>query len=389
MKSVFVIIGLAFVFTANAQSSFYTPWIGRSTGKLPALAYGLGEDRLGGAKLGYIDSNIALRVMDTIKGMYLVQLSKFHQAFIEQQYVRKDSLNRLKPWYVTGSISAKGDSATDNVAVVMEEKLPYKSWMEINPSKIIVDIYGVQSNTNWITQLQTLKEVKQVYYQQTEDDVFRVTIELKHQQHWGYSIGYAGKALVVKVRRQPVKTDLRSLRIAIDAGHGGTNTGASGIKTNASEKVYTLRFAKALQKHLKLKGVKNIIMTRNEDTTFDNKDRILWLQEQKPDLLISLHLNSSANTSVSGTSTYYKHLGFKPLTSAILKRMLELKLNEFGNVGSFNFALNAPTDFPNVLVEIAFLSNEADEKKIISPKFHADVATKIHLGLVDWLKTLK
>ncbi len=145
MKSAFVIIGLAFVFAANAQSSFYTPWIGRSTGKLPALAYGLGEDRLGGAKMGYIDSNIALRVMDTIKGMYLVQLSKFHQAFIEQQYVRKDSLNRLKPWYVTGSISAKGDSATDNVAVVMEEKLPYKSWMEINPSKIIVDIYGVQS----------------------------------------------------------------------------------------------------------------------------------------------------------------------------------------------------------------------------------------------------
>lgn len=389
MKSVFVFICFAFVITANAQSNFYTPWIGRSTGKLPALAYGLGEDRLGGAKLGYIDSNIALRIMDTVKGMYLVQLSKFHQAFIEQQYVRADSLNRLKPWYVTGSISAKGDSATDNIGVIMEEQLPYKSWMEINPSKIVVDIYGVQSNTNWITQLQTLKEVKHVYYQQVEDDVFRLTIELKHQQHWGYSIGYIGRALVVKVRRQPVKTDLRNLRIAIDAGHGGTNTGASGIKARASEKVYTLRFAKALQKYLKLKGVKNIIMTRTDDTTFDNKDRILWLQEQKPDLLISLHLNSSANTNVSGTSTYYKHIGFKPLTTTILKRMLELKLKEFGNIGSFNFALNSPTDFPNVLVEIAFLSNEGDEKKIISPKFHTDVAAKIHLGLVDWLKTLK
>lgn len=389
MKSAFICICFAFVLAVNAQTNFYTPWIGRSTGKLPALAYGLGEDRLGGAKLGYIDSNIALRVMDTIKGMYLIQLSKFHQAFIEKQYVRTDSLNQLKPRYVTGSISAKGDSATDNVGILLEEKLPYKSWMEINPSKIVVDIYGVQSNTNWITQLQTLKEVKNVYYQQTEDDVFRLTIELKHQQHWGYSIGYMGRSLVVKVRRQPQKTDLRNLRIAIDAGHGGTNTGASGIKAKASEKIYTLRFAKALQKHLKLKGVKHIIMTRTDDTTFDNKDRILWLQEQKPDLLISLHLNSSANTGVSGTSTYYKHIGFRPLTTAVLKRMLELKLNEFGNIGSFNFALNSPTDFPNVLVEIAFLSNEADEKKIISQKFHTDVATKIHLGLVDWLKTLK
>lgn len=389
MKYTFLILLILINVEVQSQTRLYEPWIGRSTGKLPALAYGLGEDRLGGAKLGYIDSNIALRVIDTVKGMYLVQLSKFHQAFIEQPYVKPDSLNQLKPWYVTGSISAKGDSATDNIGVIMEEKLPYKSWMEINPSKIVVDIYGVQSNTNWITQLQTLKEVKNVYYQQVEDDIFRLTIELKHQQHWGYSIGYIGRSLVVKVRRQPAKTDLRNLRIAIDAGHGGTNTGASGIKAKASEKLYTLRFAKALQKHLKLKGVKNIIMTRTDDTTFDNKDRILWLQQQKPDLLISLHLNSSSNTNVSGTSTYYKHIGFRPLTTAILKRMLELKLNEFGNIGSFNFALNSPTDFLNVLVEIAFLSNEADEKKIISPKFHTDVATKIHLGLIDWLKTIK
>lgn len=385
----FLLLLIVAHFQVQAQSRLYEPWIGRTTGKLPALAYGLGEDRLGGAKMGYIDSNVALRVMDTVKGMYLVQLSKFHQAYIEQQYVKTDSLNKLKPWYVTGSISAKGDSAHDYINVIMEEKLPYKSWMEINPSKIVVDIFGVQSNTNWITQLTSLKEVKNVYYHQTEDDVFRVTIELKHKQHWGYSVGYNGRALVVKIKRQPSLLDVKKLKIAIDAGHGGTNTGASGIKEKASEKVYTLRFAKALQKYLKVKGVKQIIMTRTDDTTFDNKDRILWLQEQNPDVLISLHLNSSANPNVSGTSTYYKHIGFRPLTNTILKRMLELKLNEFGNVGSFNFALNSPTDFPNALVEIAFLSNEADEKKIISSKFHSDVAAKIYLGLLDWLKISK
>ncbi|BFG70708.1 hypothetical protein KACHI17_15890 [Sediminibacterium sp. KACHI17] len=389
MKHLILLLLIVTYSQVQAQNRLYEPWIGRSTGKLPALAYGLGEDRLGGAKMGYIDSNVALRIMDTVKGMYLVQLSKFHQAYIEQSYVRTDSLNKLKPWYVTGSISAKGDSAYDYINVIMEEKLPYKTWMEINPSKIVVDIFGVQSNTNWITQLTSLKEVKNVYYHQTEDDVFRVTIELQHKQHWGYSVGYSGRALVVKIKRQPAILDLRKLKIAIDAGHGGTNTGASGIKAKASEKVYTLRFAKALQKYLKAKGVKQIIMTRTEDTTFDNKDRILWLQEQNPDVLISLHLNSSANTNVSGTSTYYKHIGFRPLTTSILKRMLELKLNEFGNVGSFNFALNSPTDFPNALVEIAFLSNEADEKKIINTKFHSDVATKIYSGLSDWLKTLK
>ena len=69
--------------------------------------------------------------------------------------------------------------------------------------------------------------------------------------------------------------------------------------------------------------------------------------------------------------------------------MLELKLNEFGNIGHFNFALSGPTEYPNSLVEVAFLSNAADEKKIIDPKFHKFVARKIIEGTKDWLKNLK
>jgi N-acetylmuramoyl-L-alanine amidase len=65
--------------------------------------------------------------------------------------------------------------------------------------------------------------------------------------------------------------------------------------------------------------------------------------------------------------------------------MLAIHLNEFGNVGSFNFALNAPTDFVNCLVEIAFLSNKADETKIKNPAFRVAVARQIVAGLKDWL----
>jgi N-acetylmuramoyl-L-alanine amidase len=237
--------------------------------------------------------------------------------------------------------------------------------------------------------LKSLKEVKNLYYNQVEDDVVRVIIELQHQQNWGYSIGYKGKSLVVQIRRQPFLPDIKKMIIAIDAGHGGNNSGATGIKKGAIEKEYTLLFAKALEKNLKKLGVKKVIMTRNNDTSFDIKDRILFLQQQQPDFLISLHFNSSANTNVSGVSTYYKHIGFRPLTQSLLKRMLELKLEEFGNVGNFNFTLNAPTDFPNALLEIAFLSNIEDEKKITDPKFRQDVSKKITLGIQDWLKTLK
>ena len=378
---------LALQAPAQSVTPHYVP--ARSAGKLPAIAYGLGDDRLGGARMGYIDTNVLFHVIDSTKELYQVQLSRFHTGYMEKAFLRFDSLPVQKPYYLTGSFRAKGDSTCDSVFISMDGKLPYKSYMEVNPSRIIVEIFGVQSNTNWITQLQSLKEVKNIYYNQVEDDVVRVTIELQHRQHWGYSIGYKGRALVIKVKHQPAKLDITKLKIGIDAGHGGTNTGAGGVRTHASEKAYTLLFAKSLERYLKKKGVKNIVMTRRTDTTFDNKDRILFMQEEEPDLVISLHLNSSNNSQVQGVSTYYKHIGFRPVTASILKRMLELRLNEFGNVGSFNFMLNQPTDFVNSLVEIAFLSNEEDERRIISNSFHEQVAGKIYLGVVDWLKGLK
>ncbi len=69
--------------------------------------------------------------------------------------------------------------------------------------------------------------------------------------------------------------------------------------------------------------------------------------------------------------------------------MLELGLGDFGNVGGFNFSLSGPTEYPNCLVEVAFLSNTEDEKRILDPEFRKDVAEKITAGIKDWLKACR
>jgi N-acetylmuramoyl-L-alanine amidase len=361
----------------------------RTTGKLPMMAYGLGEDRLGGAKMNYIDTNILIKAIDSTKDMYVIKLAKNHTAYLDKHYAKADTINNLKPFYLTNSWSVKGVADSfDIVTMNVDERLPYKIWMEANPTRIMVELYGVQSNTNWITQFQNVREVKNIYFNQTEDDVVLATIELNHEQHWGFTASYKNKNLTIKIKHPPASVAFKDLVIAIDAGHGGTNSGAEGIKSKIQEKDYTLLFAKALEKLLIKKGAK-VIMTRHADTTFDNKDRVLFLQQQNPNLLISVHLNSSNKPEVQGVSTYYKHIGFRPLSINILKNMLDLGLNEFGNVGNFNFTPNAITDFPNCLLEVAFLSNEADEKKILSPKFHVQVANKVYLGIRDFLKHSK
>jgi N-acetylmuramoyl-L-alanine amidase len=362
--------------------------MGRTTDTLPHLEYGLGEDRLGGAKMTFLDTMVLIKVVDSVKNVYKVQLSKNHFAYLPKKHFKADSSLKAQPYYLTNTWKVYGDEKYDYISIQLDEQLPYRGIQEVDPSRIRVDIFGATSNTNWITQLSSAKEIKNTWYEQTEDDVMRVTIELKHQQHWGYSIYYEEKKLVIRIKQQPPIPDLAHLKIAIDAGHGGDNKGTGGATCHCLEKTYTLLYAQELKKALELEKA-TVFMTREKDTTLSMPERVIMLRQQEPDFLVSIHFNSSDYDTVQGISTYYRYIGFRPLTQFILKRMRELGLKESGNVGNFNFGLNGPTDYPNCLVEVGFLSNRQDEKKILDPKFRKQVATKIVAGIKDWLKSLQ
>jgi N-acetylmuramoyl-L-alanine amidase len=382
-----IILLLVCFFCKNSRAQ-KLPLLGKTTGTMPYLEYGLGSDRLGGAKMTFLDTGIIVKVVDSTIINYRIQLSANHFAYLPKANFKKDTTLKNPGYYLTSSLLINGDDKNDYVSVMLDEKLPYRSMQQISPSKIVVDIFGATSNTNWVTQRISAKEIKNISHEQIEDDVFRVIIELQHPQHWGYSIYYQNKRLIIKLKRQPEELDLSKMKIAIDAGHGGNNTGATGTKTGIVEKKYTLLIAKQVEAALREKGA-NIFMTRTGDVSLSMTERVEMVNKEDPDFLISIHLNSSVKDSVKGVSTYYKHIGFRPLTKYIQESMLQLGLADFGNIGSFNFALSGPTDYPNCLVEVAFLSNTEDEQLILDPEFHKAVATQIAEGIKEWLKSCK
>jgi N-acetylmuramoyl-L-alanine amidase len=356
-------------------------------GKIPYILVGLGEDRLGGAKMGYVDSLVRFKAVSKVGNKYCVQLSKNRQAYIEDEHVNVLEHN-YTPSSLTGNMRVWGDSSFDYVSLSLTERLPYQTFQEINPSKIVVDVFGATSNTNWITQLGNAKEISDIYYHQVDQDIFRISIDLNHEQHWGHRIYYNGNNLVIRIKRQPEILLLKNLVIAIDAGHGGSNKGAFGL-TGVMEKDMTLAIAKELQVALEAEGAK-VVTTRTRDTTYDNHDRYTVFQQANPHLLISIHLNSSADpVRIKGASTYYKHIGYRPLTKTILQRMLEMGLAEYGNVGNFNFILNGFTEFPNVLVETLFISHPEDEANVLDPAYRKQMADAIVKGINDWLELCK
>jgi N-acetylmuramoyl-L-alanine amidase len=353
-------------------------------GRLAHLLYGLGEDRLGGAKIGYLDSMIPLKIIGKVGGDYKVALTPYRTAYIPDDVVTLAPKGTFAGASLTERWQVYGDSAYDYVTLGLTSKLAYQSMQELEPSRIVVDVFGATNNTNWITQLQSCKEIKNVTYDQLQDGIFRITIYLKHKQHWGHSIYYKGNLLTIKIKQQPASLALKNLIIAVDAGHGGSNTGAGG-PTNSSEKELTLALSLKLQQALQNEGAK-VIMTRTTEKFVENKDRILLYRDNTPDLLISIHLNSSGDPiRAGGTSSLYKYIGFRNLSACINKRMLQLGLREYGNIGAFNFMLNSPTEYPNALVETLFLSNPAEEALVLDPAFQQKMAEAMVAGVKDFL----
>ncbi|WP_426489623.1 N-acetylmuramoyl-L-alanine amidase [Hymenobacter sp. 102] len=360
------------------------PQLALTKGELAYLNYGLGEDRLGGAKLGYLDSAVVLHLTGRVGNQYRVQLSETNVAWVPQEIVRLLPPGGFVPASLTGSWSVQGDSVYDYVRVPLTQRLPYRSQLLTEPSRLVVEVFGATSNTNWITQRDGLQALGDVTYEQPEPDVFRLVLTLRHRQSWGYHIGYRGNTLEIRVKHPPQKLRLRGLTVAVDAGHGGTNVGAVGA-TGAREKDLTLAIALKLQRELEQAGAR-VLMTRTTDATVDNGDRVLQLRRLNPDVLVSIHVNSSGNAAVHGTSTFYRYVAFRPLSVALYEQMRRTGLAGFGNVGSFNFGLNGPTEYPNALVETAFVSNPADEQRLTDPTFQQRMAEAMRRGLDEFLR---
>jgi len=376
--------------TAN-QFSVMSPLasdIAITKGRLAHLEYGLGDDRLGGAKVGYIDSLIPLKIIGKVGTHYKIQLAKTRTAYIPDELVTLAPKGIFEPSALTGKWKVYGDSVYDYVNVELTSRLPYQSFQLMDPSRIIVDIFGATNNTNWITQLENVKEIADVNYEQLSDDIFRISIQLKHKQHWGHQLFYRGNTLVIKIKQEPADLSLNKLTIAIDAGHGGKNTGAIG-PTSIEEKTLTLTEALKIKNLLESEGAK-VIMTRTTEMFFDNKERILFYRDSLPDLLISIHLNSSGDPiRTGGTATFYRYPGFKALNTSIHDQLLKLGLADYGNNSSFNFMLNSPTEYPNALIETLFLSNPEEEMKMLDEGFQQQMAENIVAGIKDFLKTCK
>lgn len=349
------------------------------------LQYGSGTDRLGGSKMGFLDPGIVLKVVGQIDNLYKVQLSANRFAYIHQEDVEMSP--RSSHIVNTNNIGISNQGSRDRIRLSLPERLPYASTVSFDPTTIAVDVFGAMNNSNWVSQYNELGMVDYVDLQQVDSDILRLVIKLKEKHCWGYAVFYEGNSLIIEVRHSPKDLSLKGMRIGLDAGHGGELPGAVST-TGLKESEVNLSIVKEIEKLLRKKGAQ-VVLSRADDSNLSMLQRKKTFREADIDLMVSIHNNAGGSPLVPmGTSTYYKYITNRELAATLLKHMLELNVPCYGLTGNFNFSLNAPTEYPNALVECLFMSSLPDEEMLADPATHRQIAEKVVAGLEEYLQNV-
>lgn len=184
---------------------------------------------------------------------------------------------------------------------------------------------------------------------------------------------------------------LKGIHIAIDPGHGGIDSGASG--NGVVEKDVNLSIAMKLAAIVKSNGAE-VTLTRESDIDYytrgkggkrnDLSKRVDIINQSGADFFVSIHVNSIRGGSLAGAQVFYS--GKYP-SSKMLAESIQLYLKEFppGNKRQPKkdmdiIVLNA-TDIPGVLVETGFLSNKGEAVRLLDTEYQQNMANHIAKAL--------
>ena len=219
-------------------------------------------------------------------------------------------------------------------------------------------------------------------------------------------------------------------KIVIDPGHGGHDTGTTG-PNGLQEKDLVLEVGRRLGKLLETRLGAEVVYTRKNDTFIPLETRTAIANQQRADLFISIHANSSDDPAARGVETYYLNFTSSPdalevaarenavseksiyeLQDLVKKIALKEKIEESRefagdvqeslhsglaakNPGIRNrgvkkapFIVLIGANMPSILAEISFVSNPGDEHRLETSEYRQRIAESLYRGIAKYVNGL-
>ena len=212
----------------------------------------------------------------------------------------------------------------------------------------------------------------------------------------GFDVFTKNGTMTFVLKYAPVLKQQGSLEgavVLLDAGHGGSDNGATGPMgvQGPVEKDINLDLTLRVKKELEEMGAK-VITVREKDTYYTLNERVELIREIKPDLSISIHGNSMGVTSdyslSSGFLTFYSYNNIQDAAGVINTSVNETMGYPKRSIRKANLSLTRLTACPAVLLETAFLSHPEDYEYLLKSSNREKLADAIAKGAKDYLESV-
>ncbi|MFD2115903.1 N-acetylmuramoyl-L-alanine amidase [Paenibacillus yanchengensis] len=174
--------------------------------------------------------------------------------------------------------------------------------------------------------------------------------------------------------------------VVLDAGHGGTDPGASDSSKKRLEKDFNYNVTLLMKQILDQDGRINVQLSRPEDKKVELRERVAFAHRMKADLFISVHVNSHTASSANGSETYYYHERSKELANVMQKYLLAGTGLADRKVKKAGFLVIKETTMPAILLESGFVSNQHDADVLYNSENQQKIAAQLALGVKEYLK---
>ena len=193
----------------------------------------------------------------------------------------------------------------------------------------------------------------------------------------GFYVEHTGDEFIFNLKkRKPLARGaypLTDIIILLDPGHGGQYSGALGaLGHDLAEKDLNLINTFKLAERLEALGA-TVHLTRDEDVDISLQGRVDISRKLKPDLFISLHINSVAETTnatnIRGFTVYYRNPNSVNISQTMLNVLYDIipETNRHRSINQANFFVCRPVWTPSVLLEAGFIINIHDFVLLIDP----------------------
>ena len=318
-----------------------------------------------------------------------------------------------------------------------------------NPSRIAVDLFNVKFSDDFSFP-KPIGIINNIRYAKFNNETSRIVFDLNGSpniknvrvlkpsagsiRRLSFDIISDEKNIEIKKKNSKKNYNLRKT-IIIDPGHGGKDPGTSFPKV-VSEKDIVLRFSRILMNQLSRNNNYRIFLTREDDRFVSLSDRVNFAKSKNADLFISIHADASSSSSTKGFSVYtlsdkgldkeaeklaaiensyamansrynsnylrnarnpsdfvnyqrklknnrFKSTKFASTLTSRVKSKTPLLNNPLRSAG---FAVLKSDEFPSVLVELGFVTNEFDRKNLRSGNWLQTISSQFVSAINEYFK---